>query len=121
MITNCEAGIELKGETHHLIGNTLSHCCTGIQDGWCRNNNIYHNNFIENVIQASAENSDNQWDDGAEGNYWSDYTGLDVDGDGIGDSPYIIGPNVVDQFPLMAPFQLLRPSMNGILLLLLDS
>ena len=103
VITNCEAGIELKGETHQLIGNTLSRCYTGIQDGWCRNNLIYHNNFIDNVIQASAEGSDNQWDNGAEGNYWSDYTGVDTEGDGIGDTPYYIGTGGIDHYPLMQP------------------
>jgi parallel beta-helix repeat protein len=104
VILSCDAGIDLNGETHQLIGNTLSWCNTGIQSGFSKNNFIYHNNFIENVIQAFAENCDNQWDDESEGNYWSDYSGVDANNDGIGDIPYYIGSSGVDSYPLVLPW-----------------
>ena len=47
--------------------------------------------------------SSNIWDNGAEGNYWSDYTGSDKNGDGIGDSSYDLYGNNQDHFPLMKP------------------
>jgi parallel beta-helix repeat protein len=66
----------------------------------CVDNLIYDNNIINNGKQASVV-SPNSWDNGVEGNYWSDYTGVDQDHDGIGDTPYVLSTNDVDYFPLM--------------------
>ena len=112
LIVNCETGIDLNGETNQIIGNTLWRCYSGIQGSFCRNNLIYHNNLIENVIQASAENSDNQWDNNGEGNYWSDYTGVDANDDGIGDIPYHIELDGTDNYPLALPKGFAIDSIN---------
>jgi len=40
------------------------------------------------------------------GNYWSDYNGTDDNGDGIGDTPYIIDADNQDKYPLMKPYVL---------------
>ena len=76
--------------------------------------NIFHHNyFVDNERQvvsdfltpfssmSSGYLSANAWDDGFEGNYWSDYTGVDQNGDGIGDSQFIIDANNQDRYPLM--------------------
>jgi parallel beta-helix repeat protein len=86
-----------------LTGNTVSNNANGIW--WGSNNRIYHNNFVNNIQQVNIENTVNTWDDGypSGGNYWSDYTGVDANGDGIGDTPYVINHNNMDQFPLMTP------------------
>lgn len=67
-------------------------------------NLIYHNDIIDNDVQA-RDYGINHWDNEGEGNYWSDYTGKDENGDGIGDTPYRIGPQGLDNFPLMTPYE----------------
>ncbi len=48
----------------------------------------------------------NTWDNGEEGNYWSDHVtrypnAMEVDGSGVGDTPYYINENNQDKYPLM--------------------
>jgi len=76
------------------------------------NNNAYHNNIISNGIQTSGGNPTNKWDNGFEGNYWSDYTGIDLNHDGIGDSPYVISDDSVDNHPLMGMFHSFNVSLK---------
>jgi parallel beta-helix repeat protein len=74
-------------------------------------NYIYQNNFIGNIqynARITGPPGSNYWDDQGVGNYWDDYTGNDKDGNGIGDTPYIIeqvfwGKNK-DNYPLMGPY-----------------
>ena len=77
----------------------------GIFLGASDNNTIHHNNFVNNTRQASSLVSyNNTWDDGVEGNYWSDYTGEDRDDSSIGDTPYTINAFNQDNHPLMKPW-----------------
>jgi parallel beta-helix repeat protein len=72
------------------------------------NNLFYHNSYVNNSRQVyitppgfAIPDSINVWDNGVEGNYWSDYLGVDNDGDGLGDSPYVIDSNNRDNYPVM--------------------
>ena len=81
------------------------------------NNNIYHNNFINNSKNA-YDKGKNTWYDAypSGGNYWDDYNGKDrfhgpkqnrLGSDGIGDRSYRIGPFLLrnmDEYPLMKPY-----------------
>lgn len=48
-----------------------------------RGNTLWEN-IQQTALQGSGKAGANTW----EGNYWSDYTGFDADGDGSGDAPY---------------------------------
>lgn len=54
-----------------------------------RNNEFTENNFIDNLDQVSVAGrgslAGNRFWKGDRGNYWSDYSGYDKDGDGVGD------------------------------------
>jgi nitrous oxidase accessory protein len=70
---------------------------------------LYHNNFIDNTFQISTQDMSygfDSFDNGKEGNYWSDYTGEDADGNEIGDTPYMIDDIRSDRYPLMVPFEI---------------
>jgi nitrous oxidase accessory protein len=53
-------------------------------------NRFSENNFIANLspLHLVGKRSTTQWQDGGRGNYWSDYDGYDLDGDGVGDVPH---------------------------------
>ncbi|NLD66315.1 MAG: hypothetical protein GX648_07060 [Crenarchaeota archaeon] len=68
------------------------------------NNLFYRNTLTENAqnIRINGEFG-NLWDNGEEGNHWSDYNGTDLNNDGIGDTPYVIGTHNTGNYPLMQP------------------
>ena len=87
--------------TRNVVTNNSQY---GIRLSSSINNIIFHNNFINNTEPTSSIESVNTWDNGVEGNYWSDYDGTDANRDGIGDTPYPIDENIQDNYPLMATF-----------------
>ena len=99
---NSDTGIFLHGAgLNNIIGNNLTNNRRGILVSICYNNVIYHNNFVKNTFHIETDESNGIWDNGEEGNYWDDYAGVDNDGDGIGDTPYVIDENNQDNYPLM--------------------
>jgi nitrous oxidase accessory protein len=96
-----------------LTGNTLTNNLYGILLESSANNEILRNNFVNNIEQSRSIDSVNYWDNGVEGNYWSDYHGTDANRDGIGDTPYHIGENNQDKHPLMAMFLQFNISMEN--------
>lgn len=103
-ISKCWSGIYLFQSADNLIrGNRVeANLYFNIDLLYSSRNTIYHNNFLGYIMnQISNIDSYNSWDNGAEGNYWIDYSGEDENGDGIGDTPYIIDDYNQDNFPLM--------------------
>lgn len=56
-------------------------------------NIVIENNFIDNLQQVNVNEfrDKNQWFSEGKGNYWSDYEGLDIEKDGIGNQAYVTG------------------------------
>ncbi|MDD1770457.1 MAG: PKD domain-containing protein, partial [Methanomassiliicoccales archaeon] len=89
-LTNCGKGILLEAKTHGAL--------------------LYHNDIINSLNSTDLGNG--IWDYGGEGNYWSEYRGVDVKrgpdqsepgSDGIGDTPHALEGGGVDRYPLMWP------------------
>ena len=107
----------IGSQSNSIIGNRITGNRYGMFFGSHSNNNLLYNNVFDNPQQffiASQQYSVNgststdvfveRWDNGSMGNRWSDYKGVDANGDGIGDSPYVIDQNNRDNFPI-APMQ----------------
>ncbi|MBN1245851.1 hypothetical protein JXA31_09690 [Candidatus Bathyarchaeota archaeon] len=103
------------GNNNTFFGNELIDNTVGVtvetsmryQDLPKPNATFYHNNFVGSVQQVNLSTSSaGFFDYGGEGNYWNDYTGLDSNVDGIGDTPYVIDDNRRDNYPLMLPFDI---------------
>jgi parallel beta-helix repeat protein len=100
-------GIEVIEDSNHnqITFNNIVDNEVGANFSNSSNNLVHHNGFTDNGVLVFSHSTDeaNSFDDGTEGNYWSNYAGTDTNHDGIGDSPYIIDESNQDNHPLMEP------------------
>jgi parallel beta-helix repeat protein len=104
---NTNIGIFLNGAGYNnIIGNNITKNSRGILVHICYNNVIYHNHFVNNTNHVETDDSNGIWDNGEEGNYWSDYEerypdAKELDGSGVWNTPYVIDEDNQDNYPLM--------------------
>ncbi|KAA0002605.1 MAG: hypothetical protein FE048_03430 [Thermoplasmata archaeon] len=118
IIKDSDLGIGLGCNNTIVVDNViLNNTWIGVLQGYASGNNIiYHNNFVNNALQARDAYT-NTWDNGypSGGNYWSDFDepsegAWDNDSDGIVDSPYnISGGSNQDRYPLINPLDFIPP------------
>jgi parallel beta-helix repeat protein len=117
---NDQSNIHIGSSTNNAIfGNNITLASYGVSVGTeSLDNKFFLNNFIGNGEHVHVETPGqiSTWDNGypSGGNYWSDYTGIDVKrgsyqnetgSDGIGDIPEIIDADNLDNYPLIKPYR----------------
>lgn len=89
---------------NHIINNHFEQCDIGVHyTGAAQGNVIYNNAFVYNQTQVKYVGTRYEdWAYEGKGNYWSDHSGFDLDGDGVSDTAY--RPNdIIDQVVWRAP------------------
>ena len=116
-----QGGLTFFRSSHNsMVNSRIGNNRVGVCLYQSHNNHFYHNAFFDDdkpvisnfrspFLSPSGSDSIATWDNGLEGNYWSNYTGVDSDPDGIGDTPHILNENNQDNYPLMGMFH----SFNG--------
>jgi hypothetical protein len=133
--------VKVVGNNNILFSNYLQGLYLGDRVSDASNNTFYHNNFdfAESQTLPAGEKfftvmagvkGDNFLDNGREGNFWKDYTGIDWTLDGVGDMPYVIAANdtrnyhytadfdiadvvLIDHHPLMAAYDISNVSTDA--------
>jgi nitrous oxidase accessory protein NosD len=104
-LRTCCVKFQYDSSNNLIVGNSFYDAGLAVDINHGGNNTFYCNNFFDNDRNVQAYGN-NVWDNGTVGNFWSDYAGVDVDGDGIGDTPYLVDSDddLQDRYPLMGPF-----------------
>ena len=112
-ITKCsEHALGFQYSDNNMVSrNNISDSGVGTAIYVSNLNVISHNNYFNNAVQFASDSNEsyamtfgyNISVNNINENYWSDYNGTDSDGDGIGDTAYIIDENNQDNNPLTEP------------------
>ena len=92
LIANNATGVFLEALRDSVFRrNTISENDVAAQVFSSSENNVFtENNFIANIspLRMVGKSTSTTWSTDSVGNYWSDYSGHDLDGDGVGDVPH---------------------------------
>lgn len=110
-----------QGEHNTVERNTIAWNDVGVllQPSVARND-FSENGFVENgqqvALTGGGSADGNSWSTAGVGNHWSNYAGLDADGDGIGDRPHVevaLFDEMVERYPLLRLF-IHSPAANAL-------
>jgi len=141
---NDDYGIYFRSNVsnNYIISNTILKNSQGIRINYGQNNTItsniiksntemgifinrttgmnsenlcYNNTFMQNGIHALDESTNNFWNNSEIGNLWDNYTGTDLNSDGIGDQPHNItgGIDYLPIYKALPQIQVLLPFNNS--------
>ena len=79
-----------NSEFNRIHGNLLADSSIGIHvTAGSQDNHVYGNALLNNRTQVKyVQNVADEWSLNGKGNYWSNYLGWDLNGDGLGDVPF---------------------------------
>lgn len=103
--------VNIQGATaayYYYTGYTPSSGNLFYGNCFVNNNQTLYDVAAAHSIPGSSP-SVNSWDNGTLGNYWSGYQGVDINLDGIGDTPFNISTNNIDNYPMMTPVEIVIP------------
>lgn len=122
----------IRSDNNTIVRNLISNHEKEAIRLWGTGNLVHHNTFRTNSRSSdhnqslavssydSVYNKDNRWDDGSEGNYWSNYVGRypDASADGrVWDSPYYIDDtgdiHALDEHPLTLVPDFIQPTAEA--------
>jgi len=97
IIINCD-----NNEFYNNIIKDNANFGVQLEDPSDINNKFYRNSFLSNRIHAFDNGTTTSWNNTMVGNYWDNYTGVDLNNDHIGDTPFNIpgAANANDSLPI---------------------
>jgi parallel beta-helix repeat protein len=123
VVDNGFATVDLQNAQNNTFYRNNFRINIEIRNGIYRTHQILDMHANDLVTTPFTTPSHNIWDNGSQGNHWSDYKGTDADNDGIGDTPHVVdtsphaepvivyGKNYwveaipdIDRYPLASPF-----------------
>jgi parallel beta-helix repeat protein len=108
LINNQYAALYFEDTTNCTVtqNNIIDNMCFFYIWADSTGNKIVRNNFVGNWTGSINKNLNNQWNDDNEGNYWSCFTGVDIDQNGASDVPFLIDKysEEKDLIPHMTPY-----------------
>jgi len=107
-VENNNKGMYLSSSSDNIISENIFrnnkehgvYIFEGLETTRSTQNLFFQNSFLNNTVHAYDDGINNYWNNSIIGNYWDNYTGIDANSDGIGDTPHTF-QNGTDYLPIV--------------------